>query len=351
MEQQRNGNESATPSDISWMVSRYERLVQELNAIRDLFITTSPREKAMVEWASHALDVSGYYHDAVFGSITMAEDMRTAVQSAFSEASWSAQTRAMRYMVHQPCAYPKDALDSHDLTSSQRLQFWITSLDLRDPVYLAAAIVPWDPNRSLRLLDEALSINDEIMDSIRDGKEGLPLWDFRRIAICRLLLYRGNFAQMALIMERLQILSNRKSLHEGGNFSARTIPTLEAATRAGNVCAQATLGPLFAGEGQSWEVARSWAGCEKSTSKGVEKLYLSAVGGDLEACTALSHVWAQCGSDDTDAFRQVSNDQVYALFKIAVTSQNAAAVMNLGVVWRYGVSFIIADMTVAIDPF
>ena len=80
------------------------------------------------------------------------------------------------------------------------------------------------------------------------------------------------------------------------------------------------------------------------------KTLLVRCGGDLEACTALSHVWAQCGSDDTDAFRQVSKDQVYALFKIAVTPQSAAAVLNLGVVWRYCVSFIIADMTVAIDP-
>lgn len=340
-------NETATGSCVTWGVLCFEGLVQLLSGLREVVISGTSRERAMIEWSARSLDISNYYRKVTFGNEQMCGDIDRVIQNAFSEASWMPIARAMRYMVH-PVPQAKSGVDSEN---PQMPCFWVASLDLIDPVNLAAAIVPWDPRRALALIDQAIGLSEDTMADIYSGKEGIPLWDYRRINLCRLLTFRGNPHQTALIMERLQLLFDQRSLHEGGNFSGATISLLEAATKEHNFCAQTTHGLLLAGQGTYWDVARSWANCEKSIADGIRKLYLSAEAGDLEACTALSHIWAQGGPESADFFRGVTLEQVYKLFKIAVTSQNAKAVMNMGVIWRYGNVCVQSNSTVATDAF
>lgn len=344
------GNETAVGNCITWGVLCFEGLLQLLGRLRDVLIMGTKRERAMIDWSARSLDISNYYREAVLVNHQMGEDIERAIQSAFSEASWSPQTRAIRFMVQAPPSAPSGSTGSES-ENSPAPRFWVASLNLSDPVYLAAAIVPWDPQRSLQLLDQAIGLSQTAMKLVCEGHEGLPLWDFRRISICRLLLARGNFAQARLVLERLQVLFDQMDLHVGGNFSADSIPMLEEAVKDGNFCAQTTHGLLLAGQGAYWDVARSWANCDKSIAKGIEKLYLSAVAGDLEACTAFSHILAQCGPDSREVFDIVGLEQVYALMKIAVTSQNANAVMNMGVIWRYGSPGLKPNDTIAIDAF
>lgn len=340
-------NDAAIGSCITWGVLYYEGLVVLLAGIRTVLVAGSCRELAMIDWSVRSLDISNYYREALFGSEQMCEDVNRAIQSAFSEASWMPFTRAVRYMV-QPVSQTKVATKGN---AAQMACFWVASLDLTDPVYLATAIVPWDPQRALKLIDKAIGLSKKMMKDVCEGKEGVPLWDFRRISLCRLLTFRGNPHQTSLIMERLQPLFDQRSLHEGGNFSASTIPLLEAAEKEQNFCAQTTHGLLLAGKGAYWEVARSWANCKVSVVEGMRKLYSSAEAGDLEACTALSHIWAQGDRESADVFRNMTLEQVYKLFKIAVTSQNAKAVMNMGAIWRYGNCWVQANSTVATDAF
>lgn len=347
-----HGNDNTTASDVTWLVGLFERIIQDLSASRDfLLVGSSSREMAMGGWSAHALDVSMYYRQAIHGRNATGEDIDRAIHSAFSEASWSQHTRNMRFMVQQPCFYSPNTRMEKTRSSETAYQFWVATLDLRDPVYQAVAIVPWDPQRALRLLDEAIGLTPQVMAEVLEGRKGLPLWDYRRVGVYRMVLCRGNFPQAVLIMERLQRLFDQKSLHDGGAFSEGTIPLLEAAAKEGNICAQTTHGLLLAGEGTYWDVARSWACCEKSKRQGVQKLYASAMAGDLEASTALSHVWAQDGSKDAEVFKDVPLEQIFALFKIAVTSQNAQAVMNMGVMWRYGVSCLKPDHSISMDAF
>lgn len=347
------GNDSSGIADITWLVARFERLIQDLSNVRDTLIMGSSREKAMVEWSARSLNVSHYYRDAIPRNNEMGQDIDRAIQSAFSKASWPPETRAMRYMVQQPSYVPSSPeLEGQEPVAVQpSYQFWVLGLDLRDPICLATAIVPWDPHRAIRLLDQAIGLTPTVLEDVRAGKEGLPLLDYRRIAICRFLMCRGNFSQAVLMMERLQVIFDLKGVNEGGNFSTETVSKLEAEAKQGNICAQTTYGLLLAGGGTYWEVARAWAQCKKSTFQGIEKLYLSARAGDMEACTALSYIWAQCDSENADTFKGIAVDQVYALFKVAVTSQNAKAVLNMGVIWRYGVSCLQANVTIAIDAF
>lgn len=339
------GKDSAVGSCITWGVLYFEGLVQLLGRLRDVLILGSSREEAMISWSFRSLDIANYYREAVLVNPRMCEDIDRAIQSAFAEASWPQQTRAGRYMV-QPA--PSEGTDSD---SAPAPRFWLSNLDLNDPVFLATAIAPWDPCRALRLLDESIGVSKDMMQRISEGKEGLPLWDYRRVALCRLLGYRGMFSHARLILERLQLLFDHKALHEGGNFSPATVPMLQAAVKEGNFCAQTTYGLLLAGQGAYWDVARSWAKCEKSVETGVQNLYLSAVAGDLEACTALSHIWAQCGMETKEAFDGIAIAQVHSLLRIAITSQNEKAVMNMGVLWRYGVDIVEASEVIAMDAF
>lgn len=361
---------------VCWGAMCFESLVQQLSGTRDVLVMGPGRELAMVQWSARCLAIARYYRDAIQGPSDLREDVERAVHCAFAEASWVQSTRALRFMVQPPPPprrqqslpprSPQSPGSGRFVKSDARAAsppsvrptetpqtpvLWLTTLDTSDPLILAALIVQWDPQRALKLLDEAIWLGPEELNSIRMGKEGLTLWDSRRIAVCRALSCRMNPQQTALIMQRLHIIFDLKHLHVGGNFSEETVRLLEAATWEGNFCAQTTHGLLLAGESEYWEVARRWADCEKSTAEGIKKLYTSVVAGDLEAAIALSHLWAQGGVEGNEVFDGISMDEVHAVFKIAVTTQNANAVLNLGVMWRYGAPCLTPSVPIAIDAF
>lgn len=346
------GNKASTAIETQTLVNLFEKIVQDLSEIRNYLVMSTTREIAMIEWSARSLDIAAYYRSAIAGTLKMCNDMDRAIQNMFSEASWSKDTRTIRFMVHRPYIIdPSKLKPGASVHIPQQYQFWVATLDFRDSVSQAIAIVPWDPCRALTLLDEAIGLSPRVMKKVLDGKKGLTLWDYRRVEICSLVMRRGSFPQAVLIMERFQILFDQTDMHEGGNFSSETLPILEAASKEGNLCAQTAQGLLLAGEGAYWDVARCWAGCEKATSKGVQLLYTAAMAGDLEACTALSHIWAQCTSVDANMLKGVVREQIFAMFKIAVTSQNPQAVLNMGVMFRYGVFGLPPDPVVAIDAF
>ena len=209
----------------------------------------------------------------------------------------------------------------------------------------------WDPLRALSLLDGAIGLGPELRHKVIQGTEGLPLWDYRRIAVCSATFTKCDPGQSVLLVQRLQPLFDQKHLHEGGNFGSQSLELLHAAISQGNFCAQTTLGLLLAATGRYWDVARAWACCDQSVQKGVETLFIAAIAGDLEAATALSHIWTSPEHDSTEVFNAITLDHVHTLFKIAVTTQNASAVLNLGAMWRYGAGDIVPNLAVANDAF
>lgn len=389
------GNPNACGPDMHWIISSFERIVRDLSVLRTaLVVDGSCREEAMIVWGARMVDIAQYYRECIVTSTSgeMAEDLHRAIRIAFADASWPQVSRDLRVMTnnsgtvaltdtdkvvasttppqhvgdktHEPAAVPA----GHNTTSTSSstssvvvprasFQLWVLALDLRDPLNLALAIAPWDPQRALALLDQAIGLTPRVLQRVRDGHEALPLWDFRRMGICRVLRIRfqNDSIRIPVALERLQPLFDEKDLHVGGTFSPNTARMLEAETAKGNFCAQTTLGLLFAGSGCFWDVARCLAKMEKSLRRGMKLLYLSSVAGDPEACTGLSHVWATDGwliPKEPSMGEPFTFQDVVELLKLAVQSQNDKAVLNVGVLWRYGVEGVMpGSICVAVDSF
>lgn len=334
-------NDSAEAGDIKWTAISYENILPGLSLWRNALLSNGNvlRDAEMIKWSARSVIIARFYESTVSGPVNIMRDLNGAIQSAFAEASWSAETRTMRYML--PAGEQGIASKAEELGIDCRghaLQPWVCGLDLSKALHVAITIVIWDPRRALRLIDEAIGLTDEVRRKVCDGNVGLPIWDFRRIGVCTLLTRRGSLSQTILGMERLQPLFNMKGAHEGGRFSTESVVVLRAGTKEGNFCAQTALGLLFAGTGEYWDVARRWAQCERRMAEGMKLLYASAVTGDAEASAGLCHVLTQHSFADVDrAWLDLSFDQIVSLFKSAVLSQNSNAVLNLGVVWMYGI--------------
>lgn len=364
---------------LQWGLLCYETLVRMLAAVRDILIMENAREMAMVDWTACALELARYYNTCVQDNAVPCEEVEQAILNAFCDASWSQQTRMMRSLIAHPVAFLQGyqspistnatssissplmssisaSLMARDTASSEDggalvSRHWLTTLDVNDPFFRAVAVVQWDKRRALQLLDTAIGLDAESLADIKAGSTGLPLWDHRRIAACRVALSRDSRQQAALIMERLHALFEAKELHVGGTFSPNGVVLLQTEALQGNFCAQATYGLLLAGSGPFWDVARCWANCKQQVEHGVQSLYVSGMAGDLEASTALSHIWAQSSPESDCAFSGVSVEQVHAIFRKAVATQNAKAVLNMGVMWRYGAPRVDKQIAVAIDAF
>lgn len=378
--------------EIGLMVEAYDNLVQALSVWRAVLLGCGERrEMAMIGWSERSLKMARFLKSVIVGYGLKTSDIERAIQNAFAEASWPTEMRSMRYMVPQ-CHYQLDQNRGVGQQQQQPLnRLWVLDLDMNDAMIRAIAIAPWDACHAIELIDECISLSEERKKKVCAGREGcLPLWDLRRIEVCRRLMAKESVTVMSLGMERLQSVFDLRELHEGGNFATDNAQWLTRAIMEGNLCAQTTLGLLLAGEGEYWDVARNWARCDKETEQGVKMLYDAARSGDREACTALSHIWAQQGvvcrhnvscnrnsssgnamkrkrTCPTGAETEGSIEEDYRkgkilvgyeyehlveLFKTAVDTQNADAVLNLGVLWKCGVDEVLqADRGVALDCF
>ena len=348
------GIDNTPPKRIKSGVSCFEGVVELLAKLREPLINVPNWTEAMVDWSLRSLHISTYYREALFGdqeeTTRRGEDIQRAIRIAFSEASWPAKLRSSRLVYQAPEGSTPTLKNKERRTTQAMAQIWVARVDLNDPLNLAAAIVPWDPCRALTLLDQAIGLTAQELEWVRSGRAHLPLWDYRRIAICRNLLKKHSVVLAKLTMERLQILFSQSKFHVGGNFSEHAVEILQSDVDSGNFCAQTTLGLLHAGPGQYWKLARTSAKCQRNLSVGIHRLFVSAVAGDLEACTAVAHILAECG-DSEDIFKLVSAEQVYTLVRTAHATQNADAMMNAGVLFRYGLPGLAASDMVAHDAF
>lgn len=348
------GTTTTSRDRTKWGVLCFEGIVQFLAKLREPLTVVPNWTEAMVEWSVRSLQISSYYREALLidekETSRKGKDMERAIRIAFSEASWPAKIRSSRLMVQTNDESMVNLKSKEQSTTSSLAPFWMVQLDLNESINLAAAIVPWDPCRALKLVDEAIGLTEEELQWVRSGRGHLPLWDYRRIAICRNLLKRQSLAVAKLMMERLQILFAQSEFHVGGNFSEHAAEILQRDVKNGNFCAQTSLGLLHAGHGEYWKLARSSAKCERSLSYGIELLFTAAVSGDLEACTAVAHILAEC-RDSEGKVKGVSPEQVYTLVRTAHATQNADAMMNAGVVFRYGLPELAPSAMVARDAF
>lgn len=343
---------------IQHTVEAYEHLIQQLSVLRSAFLTTCRRrEVAMVSWSERGLQTATFYGRIAGG------DFADSVRNAFAEASWPPEVRLSRLTsglqkAHDGSASKGDVNGGapRKPSSVATMRFWVLNLNLVDKLYRAVAVAPWNVRQAARLVDEAIGL------SKRDEQHCLPLGDLRKVKVCELLLGKQNASVLPLVLERLQPVFELREEYAGCRYNEHSAEWLTQSIVAGNICGQTSLGLLRAGEGEYWEVARHWARTARSVESGVSMLYVAARNGDREACTALAHMWArqemrtqlQQQQDQTVTPGAIAFDyaQLVALFKTAVTSQNANAVLNLGVLWKCGVANVLApNREVALDCF